>query len=58
MTRKNFIDHLHSGIGRSPLQMVMINGRVVYRSGVFPHLDEARIRARSRETARSLWERM
>ncbi len=58
LTLTNVADHLFGGLGRAPVKAVIINGRIVYKDGVFPHLDESRIRARARQTAKGLWERM
>lgn len=58
LTAANLADHLFAGIARSPVSTVIINGKIVYRDGVFPNLDEARIRARARQTAKRVWERM
>lgn len=58
MTPANLADHMYGGLGRAPVKTVIINGKIVYKDGFFPNLDEPRIRARARQTAKGLWERM
>ncbi len=58
LTVENFADHFFFGMSRAPVYAVVINGRLVFKQGVFPHLDESRIRARSRRAADALWKRM
>jgi cytosine/adenosine deaminase-related metal-dependent hydrolase len=58
LTPANFVDHLFAGLGRAPIRTVIINGKVVLKDGIFTRLDEARIRAQARQTAKQLWERM
>jgi putative selenium metabolism protein SsnA len=54
----NLAEHTYKGLSRAPVKAVIINGRIVYKEGIFPNLDEPRIRARARQTAKGLWERM
>ena len=58
LTKDNLLGHLFFGISRAPLSMVLVNGKVVYRDGFFPGLDEGRIRAEAQRAAVKLWERM
>jgi putative selenium metabolism protein SsnA len=58
LTPENLAEHVLFGFSRAPVYLVVINGRVVFRKGGFPLLDESRIRARAREAAEALWERM
>ena len=45
-------------MSRAPVYAVVINGKLVFKQCVFPHLDESRIRARARRAADALWKRM
>lgn len=58
ISRENLLGHLYFGVSRAPVEMVVVNGRVIYRAGVFPGLDEGRVRAHAREAAAALWERI
>jgi putative selenium metabolism protein SsnA len=58
LTVENFADHFFFGISRAPVYAVVINGRLVFKQGVFPNLDESQIRARARRAADALWKRM
>jgi putative selenium metabolism protein SsnA len=58
LTPTNLPDHMFRGISRAPIQTVIVDGKIVHRNGAFPGLDEARIRARAREAANKLWERI
>jgi cytosine/adenosine deaminase-related metal-dependent hydrolase len=58
LTAANLVDHMFSGLGRAPVRAVVINGKVVLKDGIFVGLDEARVRAQARQTAKKLWERM
>ncbi len=58
LTLERLPEHLFSGLSRAPIQTVIIEGKIVYENGVFSGLDEARIRARARETAKKIWDRM
>ena len=51
-------EHLFWGASRAPVHAVILNGRLVYKNGEFTHLDEPRIRARAREVATKLRERL
>ncbi len=51
-------EHLFWGASRAPVYAVIVNGKLVYKNGQFMHLDEERIRARARETAGKLQERL
>jgi cytosine/adenosine deaminase-related metal-dependent hydrolase len=51
-------DRLFWGASRAPVHAVIVNGKLVYQNGRFPDLDEERIRARAREAARKLLERL
>ena len=55
---ENLAEHVSFGLSRAPVYAVVINGKLVFQQGVFPGLDEPRIRARAREAAKGLWERM
>ena len=58
LTVENFADHFFFGMSRAPVYAVVINGCLVFKQGVFPKLDESRIRARARRAAEALWKRM
>ncbi len=51
-------EHLFWGALRAPVHSVIVNGKLLYQNGEFKDLDEERIRARSREAARKLRERL
>jgi cytosine/adenosine deaminase-related metal-dependent hydrolase len=51
-------EHLFWGASRAPVHSVIVNGKLVYQNGEFRDLDEERIRARAREAARKLRERL
>ena len=51
-------EHLFWGASRAPVHSVIVNGRLLYQNGEFKDLDEERIRARAREAARKLRERL
>jgi cytosine/adenosine deaminase-related metal-dependent hydrolase len=53
----NVAEHLFWG-APAPVHTVIVNGRPLYQNHRFVALDEERIRARCREAARKLWERM
>ncbi len=54
----NSLDHLFWGASRAPVHSVIVNGKLLYQNGKFIGLDEERIRARAREAARKLRERL
>jgi cytosine/adenosine deaminase-related metal-dependent hydrolase len=54
----NLPEHLFWGASRAPVHSVIVNGKLLYQNGEFKDLDEERIRARSREAARKLRERL
>jgi cytosine/adenosine deaminase-related metal-dependent hydrolase len=51
-------EHLFWEMARAPVSTVVVNGAVVVHNGRFVRLDEERLRARAREAARALWERL
>jgi cytosine/adenosine deaminase-related metal-dependent hydrolase len=51
-------EHLFWGASRAPVHSVIVNGKLLYQNGEFKDLDEERIRARAREAARTLRERL
>jgi cytosine/adenosine deaminase-related metal-dependent hydrolase len=51
-------EHLFWGASRAPVHSVIVNGKLVYQNGEFRDVDEERIRARAREAARKLRERL
>ena len=55
---ENLEDHVFFGLSRAPTYAVIINGRLVFQQGVFPGIDEPRVRADAREAARRLWNRL
>jgi len=55
---ENLPEHLFWGASRAPVHSVIVNGRLLYQNGEFKDLDEERIRARAREAARKLRERI
>lgn len=54
----NLASYLFSSPGLGRVHSVVVNGRLLYHNGRFAHLDEARLRARARELAEKLWERI
>jgi cytosine/adenosine deaminase-related metal-dependent hydrolase len=54
----NLPEQLFWGALRAPVHSVIVNGRLLYHNGEFKDLDEERIRARAREAARKLRERL
>jgi cytosine/adenosine deaminase-related metal-dependent hydrolase len=54
----NLPEHLFWGASRAPVHSVIVNGKLLYQNGEFKDLDEERIRARAREAARKLRERL
>jgi cytosine/adenosine deaminase-related metal-dependent hydrolase len=55
---ENLPEHLFWGAARAPVHSVIVNGKLLYQNGKFKDLDEERIRARAREAARKLRERL
>lgn len=53
----NFLGHLLFGLGRAPVETVLVGGRTVVREGRVANVDEAAIMARARELAADLWRR-
>lgn len=58
MEAVNVADQLFAGVPAVPVHTVIVNGRPLYQNHGFVALDEERIRARAREAARNLWERL
>jgi cytosine/adenosine deaminase-related metal-dependent hydrolase len=58
LEEENLPEHLYWGASRSPVHSVIVNGKLLYQNGEFKDLDEERIRARAREAARKLRERL
>lgn len=58
LEEENLPEHLFWGASRAPVHSVIVNGRLLYKNGEFEDLDEERIRARAREAARKLRERL
>ena len=58
LEEENLPEHLFWGASRAPVHSVIVNGKLLYQNGEFKDLDEERIRARSREAARKLRERL
>jgi len=55
---ENLPEHLFWGASRAPVHSVIVHGKLLYQNGEFKDLDEERIRARAREAARKLRERL
>lgn len=55
---ENLEDHVFLGLSRAPTYAVIANGRLVFQQGVFPGIDESRLRAQAREAAARLWKRL
>jgi cytosine/adenosine deaminase-related metal-dependent hydrolase len=51
-------EHVFWGGSRAPVHAVIVNGRILYQNGRFKDLDEERVRARAREAAIKLRERL
>lgn len=51
-------EQLFWDLTRAPVNTVIVNGAVVYHNRRFVRLDEERLRARAREVARAVWERI
>jgi cytosine/adenosine deaminase-related metal-dependent hydrolase len=58
LEEENLPEHLFWGASRAPVHSVIVNGKLLYQNGEFKDLDEERIRARAREAARKLRERL
>jgi len=58
LDRDNVVGHVSFGVSRAAVDLVIVNGKILYRDGTFPGLDEERVRARAKERAAALWERM
>jgi cytosine/adenosine deaminase-related metal-dependent hydrolase len=54
----NVADHLFRATPAAPVHSVVVNGRPLVQNHRFVALDEERIRARAREAAHKLWERL
>jgi cytosine/adenosine deaminase-related metal-dependent hydrolase len=58
LDHENVPEHLFWGVARAPVETVIVKGRLLYHNRQFVGLDEERIRARAREAAKKLWERI
>ena len=58
LEEENLPEHLFWGASRAPVHSVIVNGKLLYQNGEFKDLDEERIRARAREAAKTLRERL
>ncbi len=58
LEEENLPEHLFWGALRAPVHSVIVNGKILYQNRQFKDLDEERIRARAREAARKLRERL
>ncbi|MBC7339606.1 MAG: putative aminohydrolase SsnA [Firmicutes bacterium] len=57
LDRANYMGHLIYGVAGAAVDTVMVGGRLIMRGRSFQTVDEEAVLARSRELARSLWER-
>ncbi len=57
MTGENFWGHFLFGIIEAPVNTTIVNGKVVMRERVIPHIDEEKIAYEARVVARRVWER-
>ncbi len=55
---ENVIGHILFGIAGTPVDSVMVGGRMVMKDGELLGIDEERILARSKEVAGKLWEKL
>ncbi len=53
----NFDGHIHFGMMGKQVVSTMINGKFVYQDREILGVDERRVLAKSRETAKALWEK-
>lgn len=53
----NFLGHLLFGLGKAPVETVLVGGRTVLHEGRVVNVDEAALMARARELAADLWRR-
>lgn len=58
LTPANLVDHLFAGLERASVRTAVINGKIVLEDGEFTGLDEKRIRAQARQSAKQIWRRM
>ena len=58
LEEENLPELLFWGASRAPVHSVIVNGKLLYQNGEFKDLDEERSRARAREAARKLRERI
>lgn len=58
LSAENLPEQLFSALEPARVHTVIVNGAILYHNGSFVGLDEARLRARSREISRQLWERI
>jgi cytosine/adenosine deaminase-related metal-dependent hydrolase len=58
LTLERLPEHLFVGLSRAPIRNVIADGKLIFDNGVFSGIDEARVRARARETAKKIWGRM
>jgi cytosine/adenosine deaminase-related metal-dependent hydrolase len=58
LEEKTVPEHLAAEVAGAPIETVIVKGRILYHNRQFVGLDEERIRARARESAKKLWERL
>jgi cytosine/adenosine deaminase-related metal-dependent hydrolase len=54
----NLVDHLFAGLARAEIRTAVINGKIVLEDGEFTGIDEERVRAQARQSAKQVWRRM
>ena len=57
LSAENFPWHIMFGFDGRKVDTTIVEGRILMRHGIIPHLDAERIYARAREVARDVWER-
>jgi len=57
LTSGNVAGHWLFGIANAPVDMLMVNGRVVVRDGHMANVDERAVAEKAAEQARSMWQR-
>ena len=57
LTVENFPWHIMFGFDGRKVDTTIVDGRILMRHGIIPHLDAERIYARAREVAQDVWQR-
>lgn len=57
ITKNNWLGHLVYGISQAKVHSVVVSGKTILKNGKFTTIDEEKVLAKSRESARKLWKR-